>query len=376
MRQLWTIATCAARWFGPALVLLAALLFLFPPMPFVDIAATVALPGATVTALAWLFTRAPERRRSRAILGIVALAALAFTGWRQWEARRGYHTETVHFDNRGARLVGTLYLPDRGDGRGKVPGVVWVHGSGPMARSGYAPFAQHFAQAGYAVLLYDKRGIGESSGRYEGAHAICPANVELLASDAAAALTVLAWRPEVRAEATGFVGASQAGWIVPRAAVLNGHAAFMLLLSGPVTSAHAFLRYERFRLGPPSDGSLSAVAAEVIKAYGRGDAPEGLTPDAVHALAQKTALDYPCPDYDPMTDLRALDIPGLWVTGAHEWMVPAGPTIRNLESLRALGKPYRYDAIPHADHAMIVGPRARVLGAVDSWLAQVTRAGG
>jgi dienelactone hydrolase len=372
MRKLWAVMKFVGRWLGPALIMLAAGLFLFPPMPFVDIASTFALPGAVITAIAWLLTRGPQRRRSRTVLAAFALAAFAFTAWRHWEERRGYHTETVSFASRGARLVGTLYLPDR---PGTVPGIVWVHGSGTLARFGYAPFAQHFARLGYAVLVYDKRGVGDSTGRFQGGEsAICPNNVELLASDAAAALALLARRPEVRADAAGFVGASQAGWLVPRAAVLNGHAAFMLLLSGPVTSTHAFLRYERFRLGPPSGEVVNPTAAQVFKAYGRGDAPPGLTPDQVHALAQKTAQTFPCGDYDPVTDLRALDVPGLWLLGGSEWIVPPGPTARNLEALQALGKPYRYRVIPGADHAMIFGPRRPVLDAVDGWLAQVTMA--
>jgi len=104
-----------------------------------------------VTALAFLFTRAPERRKSRKILAVAALAGLAFAGWQFGETKRGYpyRQETVSFDNRGAHLVGTLYLPKR---QGPVPGIVVVHGSGPMPRNNYAGWATQFAGAGHAMM--------------------------------------------------------------------------------------------------------------------------------------------------------------------------------------------------------------------------------
>lgn len=88
-------------------------------------AAAPALAGGIVCAIAWASAREPKRKKWRTFLVICAVPALAFGGWHQWELRRGYSIETVSFDNRGARLVGTLYLPDR---IGKRPGAVWSMG--------------------------------------------------------------------------------------------------------------------------------------------------------------------------------------------------------------------------------------------------------
>jgi pimeloyl-ACP methyl ester carboxylesterase len=274
----------------------------------------------------------------------------------------------VTFENRGAHLVGTLYLPDRPD---KVPGIIWVDGSGPQPRALQKPFAAHFARSGYAVLAYDKRGVGSSTGQFVGGErAICPDNIDLLASDASAALSLLSKRSEVRSDAVGFVGASQAGWITPRAAVMNGHAAFMLLLSGPTTSAHSILRLERLRLGP--EDAAGPTLAKAIDAFRPGGAgvPDGLTPDQAYALAQNAPGDFPCPDYDPIFDLRALNIPGLWLLGDRDWIVPSGPTGQILGSLSELGKHYEYRNIPAAGHAMVLGPRELILETIDSWLAR------
>jgi dienelactone hydrolase len=334
MGRVWGALKFVGRWLGPMLILLAAGLVLFPPpMPFADPAKSAALVGAIFTAVACIFIRAPEQRRLRRIFVICALAAFAFTGWRYWEAARGYHKEIVHFDNRGAHLKGTLYLPDRA---GKVPAMVLLTGSGLTPRFLYQDYAVHFAQAGYAVLLYDKRGVGESSGEKQAACFLCAdKDLELLASDAAAGLSFLSARREVREEAVGFTGLSEGGLVAPRAAVLNGHAAFMLMITSPTTTLYDIANFQ---------------------------SPTG------QAELQRTGIK----DFDPMPSLNALDIPALWVMAGNDTLTPNSASIRNLENLRQLGKPNRYRVIPGAWHALFIAPKADVLDTMDGWLTQVT----
>lgn len=371
MARAWIVAKFVGRSLGPLLVVLAIALFLFAPLPFGDPSGLPALAGGIICVAAWLFARGPESRQWRTVLATCAILAVTFSGWRQWDQKRGYHEETVSFDNRGARLVGTLYLPNRA---GKAPGIVWIHGSGQMPRTMDAAHAAHFAQQGFAVLVYDKRGVGESGGHFvDGDRALDPANIDLLASDASSAMSLLAERPEVRSEMVGFVGASQAGWITPRAAVLNGHAAFMVLLSGPTTSTHTQMRYERFHIGSPEKGAGGADFSMLFGAFTRGKIPKGLSPDQADVEAQKRPVSLPYADYDPVSDLRILNIPGLWLLGDADWMVPSGPTARNIDTLRKLGKPYEYRNIPRAWHAMVLGPKQHVLDTIDGWLADVAK---
>lgn len=342
MRWAWTASKLAGRWLGPLLIGLAAYFHVFPPMPFMDAAQAVALPGAVIAAIACLFMRAPVRRRARRVTALLALSALAFCGWRYWEHRQGHHEEIVAFDNRGARLTGTLLLPDKPK---PVPGIVFLQGSGAIPRGFYRGYAEHFAKSGYAVLLYDKRGAGDSSGTYQAAGVFDLSwNLELLASDAAAGLKFLSGREEVRGMPVGFAGLSEGGLISPRAAVLGGEADFMLILTSTAASVYRLARHQLRNQRPGTSDS--------------------------EALAQ--AEDYFGGDFDPGPSLRELDIPGLWVLAEGDTHDPNDETVRILERLAREGKPYSYEVIPGASHGLFAGPRDRLHRVVDDWLAEVT----
>jgi hypothetical protein len=75
---------------------------------------------------------------------------------------RFYREEAVTFNNGGVKLSGTLLLP-----LGKnapLPAVVFAHGGAPEARGVNKGWALHFVRCRMAALIYDKRGVGESTG--------------------------------------------------------------------------------------------------------------------------------------------------------------------------------------------------------------------
>ncbi len=79
-----------------------------------------------------------------------------------------YVEEEVTFANGEITLAGTLTLPSP---PARHTAVVLLQGSGPVNRDedvfgmkGFAIIADHFARNGIAVLRYDSRGVGGSTG--------------------------------------------------------------------------------------------------------------------------------------------------------------------------------------------------------------------
>jgi len=69
--------------------------------------------------------------------------------------------EDVRFASGDIQLSGTLMSPTTG---AKHPAIILVHASGPEHRDYMLPFARFLIRRGMAVLGYDKRGVGGSTG--------------------------------------------------------------------------------------------------------------------------------------------------------------------------------------------------------------------
>jgi len=107
----------------------------------------------------------PAHRRSkfRIVAALAVAAALLVVAVLLWffNDRRSYTSEDVFFQNADVRLAGTVVRP-RQDG--VLPGVVLLHGSGAEDRTSLLFYARMFARHGFAALIYDKRGVGNSGG--------------------------------------------------------------------------------------------------------------------------------------------------------------------------------------------------------------------
>jgi len=106
------------------------------------------------------------RDRNRIPVALSAVAALvAIVCWSVYarQAPLPPARETV-IANEGANLAATISYPP---GKGRFPGVVLVHGSGRMTRSQLDRLKDQLVAGGLAVLAYDKRGVGESTGEYD-----------------------------------------------------------------------------------------------------------------------------------------------------------------------------------------------------------------
>ena len=136
--------------------------------------------------------------------------------------------EEVQFANGPVTLHGTLTLPA---GPPPYPALVLVHGSNALTRDVFGPWSRYFAGLGFAVLSYDKRGTGQSSGDWK------QADFAVLAADVLAGARSLAARHDIRSDRIGLWGASQAGWILPLvAAQAPREIAFLVVHAGSGTT--------------------------------------------------------------------------------------------------------------------------------------------
>src|SRR5262249_18410165 len=137
----------------------------------------------------------------------------AFSAPPRLRVRLDVHQYEVRVPTSGAVLAGTLTLPP---GDGQHPGVVYVSGSGPTLREEAQWLESVFVARGIAVLAYDKRGNGQSTGRYPGSLA-SGSTIRTLAGDAVAAARFLAAQRGIDRSRVGLYGLSQGGWIIPQA---------------------------------------------------------------------------------------------------------------------------------------------------------------
>lgn len=68
----------------------------------------------------------------------------------------------VEFDAEGVTLRGWMYVPDNGDG--PWPTIVMAHGFSAVREMYLDRFAEFFAEAGLAALVFDNRNFGASDG--------------------------------------------------------------------------------------------------------------------------------------------------------------------------------------------------------------------
>jgi hypothetical protein len=115
-------------------------------------------------------------------------------------------------------------------GRGKHAAIVLVHGSGAENREHMLPWARFLVRHGIAVLGFDKRGVGESTGDWN------IASFDDLAGDVVSAFEYLKTRPDIDRTQIGLLGLSQAGWVMPLAAVRAKDLAFLISVSGAAVS--------------------------------------------------------------------------------------------------------------------------------------------
>jgi len=150
-------------------------------------------------------------------------------------APQEYDAWEVTFPSGEITLAGTLTLPK--ERAHPLPAVVLIAGSGPHERDQnvagvkvFAQIAEHLTPQGFAVLRYDKRGVGRSGGRYE------TATTYDFADDAQAAVRFLRARPEIAPDRIALIGHSEGAIVALLVAARDPSLRALVLMAGPATS--------------------------------------------------------------------------------------------------------------------------------------------
>ena len=295
--------------------------------------------------------------------------------------RSNIREEEITFKNGDVTLAGTLLLPAAPPtSRVKRPALVFVHGSGAQHREMYWGLGYLYAARGFAVLAYDKRGVGKSTGNWR------EARFQDLADDAVAAAKFLQARSDIAANQIGFWGQSQGGWIAPLAASRFPEAAFAVALSGGgLTPADTELfdsEYELTKAGYTADEVKEALAWQRLKNEIIGS-PSDVAKWDEYARAQAIAKDkkwfrHPGIDiygpekrdhpfwtfmrrsylYDPAPTLRASKAPLLAIFGELDSPEGVNANVRAIEQImdQAGRRDYLVKVYPNGSHNLMEVP--------------------
>ena len=193
--------------------------------------------------------------------------------------------EQVKIPSNGFSLAGTLSRPAQASAP-RLPAVALVGGSGPADRDSLAfgipilgQIAGALADAGFIVVRYDKRGIGQSGGRAESA------SLADYAEDVRATVRMLSDRKDVDPKRIALIGHSEGGLVALMAAAKEKRLAGVALIATPgITGADVVLAQQqhllnRMTLTPEEKQAKVEAQKKIHDAVITGKGLELLPPD-------------------------------------------------------------------------------------------------
>ena len=259
------------------------------------------------------------------------------------EASRSMHT----IRNNRIRLEAQLVVPN--GGAEVKPVVVFAGGS---STSDFRDYSEGFTETliegiflprDFAILYFNKRGIGKSTGNWKWS------SIESRASDVLAAVDYLRTLPIVDGGHVGLVGHSQGGWVVQLAGSQNPRISFVISLAGPtVTVREQDLKTVELRLACEGfrEEELAKRLRQRDRAHDRMMAIGGIFP-FFELRFMRNIL-----PYDPKQSLRGLTQPTLLAFAGFDSMVPVDQNWPRFQQIFPDGTPENitWHTAPAADH--------------------------
>ena len=174
---------------------------------------------------------------------------------------KNYSIENVVVKNGDVLLFADVYKPTTS---GRHPAVLILHGSTTNLKRNYTFYADWLANQGFEVMIFDKRGNGDSTGDY------MAATYDDFVSDAIFCLEELKKRPSVDKAKIGVWGFSQGATLLPLLAAKTNIPSFLIAVSPEVFSisqAAAYADSLRIVKGGnlPANGHIAAEAHRQVE---------------------------------------------------------------------------------------------------------------
>jgi dienelactone hydrolase len=222
------------------------------------------------------------------------------------------------------KLPGTLTLPK---GAGPWPGVVLVHGSGPLDRDetvgAHKPFrdlAEGLASRGIAVLRYEKR-TRQYAPRIAAMQdfTVQQETVE----DAVRAAELLRSLPEIDSKRIFILGHSLGGYLMPRILARAPWVAGVIVMAGNTRPLATLIVEQAEYLASldPSNEAARRQAEKLKEAAQQIRAVEEGKSDARSVMGMPASYIRDLKGYDPAAEMRKLKVPALFLQGERDYQV-------------------------------------------------------
>ncbi|MBA4405735.1 alpha/beta hydrolase [bacterium] len=298
-----------------------------------------------------------------------------------------YLEEEVAFKSGRILLAGTLTIPKEDN---KYPAVILLTGNGPQNRDedifGFKVFqriADYLTRKGFAVLRYDDRGVGGSTGNS------MQSTTEDFAEDAKSAIEFLKKQKNIDIRKIGFIGHSEGATIAAMVASGSADVAFIVLMSGSgVSGADVLLEQQKLILKSSgvsdslieqnlelqrkinseliSDKDLNDLRND-IQAFAEKDFETLSTEIKASIQDKKTYINTTVQSqifmfnnpwfrsfvkYNPASAIKKVKVPVLMTFGELDMQVPTAQNKPKMEEALSLGgnKNYKSVVFPKANH--------------------------
>lgn len=353
----------------------------------------VAVPGQNARAVREEYQRTVDDAKSSASVVPVGSAEPAQPAT---AAAPGCFDQAIVVDSgENVRLAGTLTLPSAGLDQGaRYPAVLLISGSGPQDRDGNTPpsymtnifrrMAERLAAAGIAVLRYDDRGVGASTGNFESA------GLFDLAGDARAMAASLKRHPSIDPSRIAVVGHSEGACIASMLASVDPQIAACVIMAGASTTLDALMieQIEYQATFDELDEASRSIAADLLPAVKQfvQDARDGkgssVVPGNLQWLREHMQI-------DPVGQVRAVRAPILIVQGEKDLKVKPYHAEVLAEAARSAGnRSVAVVRLPNTTHEFLEWPYGNpgfdpmdpmrivegLFEAVEGWLVRTFRA--